>query len=129
LAGGFAQTPLAGPDVRERKTAVRYKKFFTRQAGFEAPAKEAWSRLAKVYIIRNALAHSGTYVIFEPEERKEQLKRAIESFRGIALDRVLLEVDTAFCEDIIDLVCSFCGYLLAQLTRAREAFLLRNPGH
>lgn len=129
LAGGFAQTPLACADLAARSTVARYEKFFSRLAGFEAPANDAWSRLANVYTIRNALAHSGAYVLFEPEEKQKRLETAIRGFRGIAINHVVLEVDAAFCEDVVDLVCSFCRYLLAQLTRAREAFLLRNPGY
>ena len=128
LAGGYAQTSKASANVHARSTVDRYEKFFTRMAGFEMPANDAWSRLSDLYIVRNALVHSSGYVIFGHEEKKKDLKSAIKGFRGIVLDRVRLEVDTAFCEDVVNLVSSFCGYLLAQLTRAREAFLLRNPG-
>jgi hypothetical protein len=129
LAGSFTQTAQASAAVGRGSTVSKYRKFFSRLPGFEAPTNNAWSRLANLYAIRKTLAHSGAHVMFESEERQKRLKAALKDFRGIALSyNVVLEVDEVFCEDVVNLVSSFCDYLLVQLTRAREAFLLRNPG-
>jgi hypothetical protein len=130
LAGGFAQTSQTWAKLPTDHIVDHYKKFFNELPDSEALDKSVWSRLAALYTIRNALAHGGGYVMFLSEKKRKQLKTATARFDGITLSyNVALEVDEAFCEDVVDLICSFCSYLLAQLTRAREAFLLRNPEH
>jgi hypothetical protein len=130
LAGGFAQTSQTSTELPKSHIVASYKKFFNQLPDSEAPDEVAWSRLADLYTIRNALAHSGGYVTFLPEVKRRELKTVIRRFHGIVLSyNVALEIDEVFCEDVVDLICSLCSYLLAQVTRARDAFLLRNPGH
>jgi hypothetical protein len=113
----IARTPITISDLRG-SLLEKARLFLERFASFKQPTPDLWSRMFRIYDIRNVFVHNGGYLPASNHEAR--VRHFIRASSGVAETNGSLTLKKEFCPFVLDVVTKLSEAISAELVALRR---------